>query len=91
MPDKNKGNDNVITLEVVVGGTPVKVSANVEAPLQSIIGKALADSGNVGQNPNDWELVDKAGKPYNLNQKSGDAGLKDGSAVYLNRKAGGGG
>lgn len=86
-----RGNNKLITLEVVVGGTPVQESANIEAPLQSIIGKALADSGNVGQNPADWELVDKAGKPYDLHQKVGDAGLKEGSAIYLNRKAGGGG
>jgi hypothetical protein len=87
----DKGGKHKVTLTVVVGGSPVHVTANEKVPLRTIIPEALAKSGNVGQDPNEWELADQNGTPYDGDRKIEDLGLHDGSTVYLSRKAGGGG
>lgn len=89
--DKNKHGKNQVTLTVIVGGTTTQVTANVNAPLHTIIPEALAKSGNLGQNPDEWELKDKDGNVYDSNKKIEDLGLGEGSTIYLSRKAGGGG
>jgi hypothetical protein len=87
---KGKGKDK-ITISVVVGGSPVKVKTNGDEQIQSVIPAALKKSGNLGQNPDDWELADKDGNPYDPNKTFDELGLEDGATIYLSRKAGGGG
>lgn len=88
---KGRGDKNKVSITVVVGGTPVQVTANENAPLHTIIPEALAKSGNLGQNPDEWELADKNGTPYDPNKKLDELGLENGATIYLSRKAGGGG
>ena len=90
--DQGKGGvKGHITITVVVGGNPVTVNTSENAPLHAVIGQALALSGNVGQNPDEWEIADKAGTPYDPNKTFDELGLKNSSTIYLSRKAGGGG
>lgn len=80
-----------IQLTVVVNGQPTEVSASGEAQLQSIIPRALAQTGNVGQPPENWELRDVAGTLLDVNRPIESYGFTDQTRLFLNLKAGIGG
>jgi hypothetical protein len=80
-----------ITLVVVVNGTPTVVEANPNAPLRSVIGKALEQTNNTGQPPENWELRDGAGQILDLATKIGSFGFPADIRLFLNLKAGVGG
>ncbi|TPI43434.1 DUF2604 domain-containing protein [Mesorhizobium sp. B3-1-6] len=82
------GPKNRITLTIVVNGEPVAVEANVKSPLHTVIAKALADSGNVGQPPENWELKDEAGVVLDASKKIEDLGIIEGQKLFLSLKAG---
>jgi Protein of Unknown function (DUF2604) len=80
-----------LALTVVVQGKPVPMEAEPHAPLHSLIGRALAESGNVGQPEANWEFRDAAGALLDLNAKIGDLNFAPGTTLFLNLKAGVGG
>jgi hypothetical protein len=80
-----------IELVVVVNGTPTPVEANPNATLHSIIGRALEQTGNSGQPPENWELRDGAGQILDLNAKIGSFHFDPGTRLFLNLRAGVGG
>jgi hypothetical protein len=80
-----------IGLTVVVNGAPTVVEANLNAPLKSIIGKALEQTGNTGQPPDNWELRDAAGTVLDLDAKIGTFGFDSDTRLFLNLRAGVGG
>jgi hypothetical protein len=82
---------NKVSLEVVVNGSPTPIEANVNQPLHAIKGKALSQTGNSGQPPENWEFRDAPGALIDESKKVGELGLTDGSRVFLNLKAGVGG
>lgn len=82
------GLNNKITLTIVVNGEPVSVEANINAPLHTVIAKALAESGNVGQPPENWELKDEAGNVLDASKKIEDVSLTAGVKLFLSLKAG---
>jgi hypothetical protein len=84
-------NKNKETLTVVVNGTPTEVEANKNAPLETIIPKALHQTGNQGQPPENWELKDEAGHPLDLKKKIGDFNFPADVKLFLSLKAGIGG
>lgn len=80
-----------LDLTVVVNGQPTTVNAEPEAPLGSIIPKALEQTGNVGQPPQNWELRDVNGNVLDPAQKIETFGFVSGVAIFLNLRAGIGG
>jgi hypothetical protein len=80
---------SVIT--VVVNGKSTQIEANDNAPLQSIVGKALANTGNTGQEKESWELRDEGGNCLDLSKKIEEFGFPEGVTLFLNVKAGVGG
>lgn len=80
------GSNNKITLTIVANGEAVAVEANFNAPLQTVIGKALEESVNVGQPPESWELKDEAGNVLDASKKVKD--LAAGVKLFLGLKAG---
>lgn len=76
------------TLTIVVNGQPVEIEANENAPLKSVIEKALEKSGNVGQPAENWELKDVAGVLLDLNKKIGEYDFPDDVKLFLSLKAG---
>ncbi|WP_246672243.1 MULTISPECIES: DUF2604 domain-containing protein [unclassified Mesorhizobium] len=82
------GSKNKITLIIVVNGDPASVDANVNAPLHTVIGKALEMSGNVGQPPENWELKDAAGNVLDASKKVEDLGLVASTKLFLSLRAG---
>lgn len=82
---------NKITLEIIVNGTPTRVEGNLNAPLKSLIGRALEQTGNTGQPVDNWEFRDAPGNVLDSDKKIGELGLTDGARIFLNLKAGVGG
>lgn len=83
--------DPKIAIVVVVNGEPTTVEANPNAPLHTIIPKALAATGNVGQPPENWELRDAAGDLLDTARKIESFGWPAGIRLFLSLKAGIGG
>lgn len=79
------------TLTIVVASTPTEVTRNENAPLGSVIEKALEQTKNVGQPPENWELKDKTGNVLDLNKKIKDYSFPDDVVLFLSLKAGIGG
>jgi hypothetical protein len=80
-----------LDLTVVVNGQPTTINAEPEAPLGSIIPKALEQTGNVGQPPQNWELRDVNGNVLDPARKIETFGFVSGVAIFLNLRAGIGG
>ncbi|MBD9507922.1 DUF2604 domain-containing protein [Ensifer sp. ENS07] len=85
---KATGSKNKISLTFVVNGEPVSVEANVNAPLQTAIAKALEVSGNVGQPAENWELKNEDGTVFDPSKKIEDLGITGGQTLFLSLKAG---
>jgi hypothetical protein len=83
--------DNEIDLAIVVNGQPTVVRANKNAPLRTVIERALQQTGNAGQPPDNWELRDAAGALLPLDQKIIDFNFPPDVRLFLNLKAGVGG
>jgi Protein of Unknown function (DUF2604) len=81
----------LINLEVIVNGQATTVEANLNAPLHTIIGRALAQTNNNGQPIENWEMRNAAGDLLDLQAKIGTFALSAGSRLFLNLKAGVGG
>ncbi len=86
MASKNK-----IVLTVVVSGTSTEVEANVNSRLHTVVNKALEQTGNTGQPPENWELRDASGKTLDTESKVEDSGIVENVTLFLNLKAGVGG
>jgi hypothetical protein len=82
---------NELELAIIVNGQPTVVRANTHAPLHTIIPRALEQTGNAGQPPENWELRDSAGAQLALDQKIGDFNFPPDVRLFLNLKAGVGG
>jgi hypothetical protein len=80
--------ENQVALTIVVNGQPTQVVASANAAVQSLIPRALQQTGNAGQPPENWELRSASGQPIDLTQKVGSVA---GQTLFLNLKAGIGG
>lgn len=78
-------------IAVVVNGQPTLVEANPNAPLKTVIPKALQETGNTGQPPENWELRDSNGTLLDTSKKIESFGFAPGVQLFLNLKAGVGG
>lgn len=83
--------DNELELAIVVNGQPTMVRANRNAPLHTVIPRALEQTGNAGQPQENWELRDAAGALLQLDQKIKDFNFPADIRLFLNLKAGVGG
>ena len=79
------------TLTIVVNGNPTEVNANLNAPLRTVVNKALEQTGNVGQPAENWELRDGQGVLLNLDTKIGEYHFPADVKLFLSLKAGVGG
>jgi Protein of Unknown function (DUF2604) len=82
---------NKIDLAVIVNGQPIVVEANPHSPLHSIIGKALEQTGNLGQPPENWEFRDAGGALLDASKKIEEFHFPADVKLFLNLKAGVGG
>jgi Protein of Unknown function (DUF2604) len=84
MPEK-------VQLAVIVNGQPTVVEANENAPLHAIIGRALEQTGNSGQPPENWEFRDAGGSLLDAGKKISEFNFPANVKLFLNLKAGIGG
>ncbi len=84
-------NPNEIDLSIVVNGQAVTVEANLDAPLRTVVPKALELSGNSGQPVENWELRDANGQLLDLAKKIREFAFTAGTKLFLSLKAGVGG
>jgi hypothetical protein len=82
---------NKIDLAIIVNGQPTMVEANENAPLRTVVEKALHQTNTSGQGPDQWELRDASGIELPLDQKIKDFNFVSGTQLFLNLKAGVGG
>lgn len=80
-----------LDLVVIVNGKATTVRAQPNAPLRTIIPKALEQTGNAGQPPENWEIRNAAGVELELAQKIRDHQFPADVRLFLNLKAGVGG
>jgi hypothetical protein len=83
--------DEKIDIAVVVNGQVTIVDANPNSPLGTIIPKALHQTNNKGQPPENWELRDANGVLLDLSKKIRDFNFPAHVRLFLNLKAGVGG
>ncbi len=76
---------------MIVNGTATEVHANLNAPLHTVVNKALEQTGNSGQPSENWEFRDQAGSLLDLAKKIGEFGFAADVKLYLSLKAGAGG
>lgn len=80
-----------IEFTIVVNGTPCVVEQNVNSPLDAVIERALAETGNVGQPQENWELRDEQGVLLEPTRKIKSYGFPAHVTLFLSLKAGVGG
>jgi hypothetical protein len=82
---------DALDLVIVVNGQPVVVKAHEGTHLRKVVEQALAESGNVGQPPENWELRDAAGVELDQQRTVKHYKLENGVKLFLNLRAGVGG
>jgi hypothetical protein len=82
---------NFIELIFVVNGEDVPLRLNVKEPLEAARNKALADSGNTGRPPDEWEVRTEAGLLLEPKTKLESLSLQAGTRLFLSLAVGGGG
>lgn len=80
-----------LDLTIIVNGQPTTVDVEPSAPLRTVIPKALEQTGNQGQPPENWELRNANGEVLDVTKKVRDFGFTSGTKLFLNLKAGVGG
>ena len=83
--------DNKIQIAVIVNGQATVVEASVNAPLGTVIPRALEQTGNTGQPPENWELRDAQGTLLDTSKKIASFNFPPDVRLFLNLKAGVGG
>ena len=83
--------DKHFEITIVVNGQPVEVKVGLDEEIGEAVEDALKDSGNSGQSAERWELRDESGQPIDISKKIGALGIKAGTKLFLNLKAGVGG
>lgn len=82
---------NPLSLVFIINGEDVPVKTNPHAPLQAARAKALAESGNTGRPPEEWEIRSESGMLLDPNQTPEDLHLKENTRLFLTLKVGAGG
>ena len=82
--------DPRLDITVIVNGQPTAIRANPNAPLRSIVERALDQTNTTGQPPENWELRYN-GAVLDLAAKIATFGFPANAELFLNLKAGIGG
>ena len=91
MKPTDSKNPNEIHLTVVVNGASTDVKANVNAPLHTIIPEALRETGNTGQPPENWRILDQPGNQLDPGRRIEDYNFIGGTRLFLSLREGVGG
>lgn len=79
---------NFVAITVVVNGQPVVIEAVEQQPLHVVRQKALAETKNLAQPPENWEMKNEAGDLLDPDKKVGEFGFGKEVTLFLSLKAG---
>ena len=82
------GGRDKVEITVVVNGQPVEIEANPNQPLHAVRSKALEQTQNVAQPPENWEFKTEAGEVLDTDKKVGEFGFGKEVTLFLSLKAG---
>jgi hypothetical protein len=91
LAQENKKNKNDVELIFIINGANFSLNANVNAPLAEAVAKALAESGNTGRPPSEWQVRDANGVLLDTQRKLKDFNFSDGTRLFLSLGVGAGG
>jgi hypothetical protein len=83
--------DHKIDLIFIINGQDFPIEANVQAPLMEAVQRALAESGNTGRPPDEWEVRDASGVLLEKHRSPKELGLHNGARLFLSLRVGAGG
>ncbi len=83
--------DKKVDVTIVVSGQPERLEVNHHQSVEHLVEKALKRSGNAGQAPGEWELRREDGTLIDQSLRVDQAGIVDGTTLFLNPKTGAGG
>ena len=83
--------NNQIELIFIINGSSFSLLTNLNAPLKEAVARALAESGNTGRPPSEWQVRDTAGSLLELDRKIKDFNFTNGTRLFLNLAVGAGG
>ena len=91
MSPHHEHHDHHVDLVIVVSGQPQRLDVKPGQKLHHVVKEALELTGNAGQAPSKWALRREDGTLLDQQLPVRDAGLVDGTMLYLNPHAGAGG
>jgi hypothetical protein len=77
-----------VAITVVVNGQPVLIQAVEQQPLHVVRQKALEETKNLAQPPENWEIKNEAGDVLDPDKKVGEFGFGKEVTLFLSLKAG---
>ena len=80
-----------IQLIFIINGANFSLDTNVNAPLKEAVARALAESGNTGRPPSEWQVRDTNGVLLEIDRKIADFNFANGTRLFLNLAVGAGG
>jgi hypothetical protein len=80
-----------IQLVFIINGANFALETNINAPLKEAVARALAESGNTGRPPSEWQVRDAAGVLLEIERKIKDFGFTNGTRLFLSLAVGAGG
>lgn len=89
-PDHGKGGHDhqCVEITMVVNGQPVVIKATKGQRLSEVRHKALEETQNLGQPPENWEIKSEAGDVLDPEKKVGEFDFGDQVTLFLSLKAG---
>ncbi|OCK53863.1 DUF2604 domain-containing protein [Bradyrhizobium sp. LMTR 3] len=86
-PGSDHGAD-FVEITIVVNGQPVVIKAVEQQPLHVACQKALEETKNLAQPPENWEIKNEAGELLDPDKKVGEFGFGKEVTLFLSLKAG---
>ncbi|WP_190242149.1 DUF2604 domain-containing protein [Bradyrhizobium algeriense] len=86
-PGSDQGTD-FVEITMVVNGQPVVIKAVEEQPLHVARQKALEETKNLAQPPENWEIKNEAGERLDPDKKLGEFEFGKEVTLFLSLKAG---
>lgn len=79
---------NVVKITMVVNGQPVTIEATQQEQLSDVRQRALTETQNLAQPPENWEIKDEAGTVLDPDKRVGHYHFGNEVTLFLSLKAG---
>jgi predicted ribosome quality control (RQC) complex YloA/Tae2 family protein len=86
--DHGHHHGHVVKITMVVNGQPVTIKATEQEKLSEVRQRALTETENVAQPPENWEIKDEAGAVLDPDKRVGDYHFGKEVTLFLSLKAG---